>query len=254
MSGPRRSARGRRSAVAVAALLAVGTLGRPQPVQSQEPHPASQLHWWQGLVAIGGYAILTTVDDDLQRLAQDNRSGTSNDFASVTRKMGQPEVYGTVALGVLATGLLSRNPKIRDAGVRLTWSLAMTGVITEAVKLAVGRHRPSNSGSDADDFRPFSGQTSAPSGHAAMAFSLATTLSDEIHRPWATAILYTLATGTAWSRVNDNVHWFSDVVAGAAFGFVTARFASGKLSLFGVPAPRLGERADQLTLFWQGRF
>jgi membrane-associated phospholipid phosphatase len=41
---------------------------------------------------------------------------------------------------------------------------------------------------------------------------------------WVPVLVYTLATGTAVSRLYDNKHWASDVVIGSALGFVTGRF------------------------------
>ena len=67
-----------------------------------------------------------------------------------------------------------------------------------------------------------------PSGHTAMAFALATSLSDEIHNRWATVGLYGLATAVGWSRINDNRHWFTDVAAGALVGITSAKLVSGR--------------------------
>ena len=41
---------------------------------------------------------------------------------------------------------------------------------------------------------------------------------------WVPVLSYTLAAGTAVSRLYDNKHWASDVVIGSALGFVTGRF------------------------------
>ncbi|MEO8199520.1 MAG: phosphatase PAP2 family protein [Gemmatimonadota bacterium] len=230
--------------------LGVARLNAQAPVSTA----GTRVEWWHGLIAVGGYALLTTMDGGIKRFAADHRSDGSDAFSGAVRKMGQPEVFIPVAIGVLATGLVSGNTRVRGAGVRITGSLALTGAIVTVVKFAAGRSRPSRHGSDADDFNPFSGATSTPSGHAAMAFALATSLSDQFGKPWASAILFTAATGTAWSRVNDNVHWFSDVVAGAAIGIVTARFADGKLTLFGLSAPRLSPSTDGMSLTWKGQF
>lgn len=230
--------------------LRPGSLGAQESNADRNPN----VTWWHGLVALGGYAILTTLDGRVNRFAAENRSDGSNDFSSVVRRMGQPEVFATVGLGIIASGVMAGNPRLRDAGIRISGGLALTGVLVTAAKFTAGRSRPSKAGSDSDDFAPFSGATSAPSGHAAMAFALATSLSDEIRRPWATAVLYTAASGTAWSRVNDNVHWFSDVVAGAALGIVTAKFMDGRLRLFGLDAPRVTPVAQGLSLAWGGSF
>jgi hypothetical protein len=220
----------------------------------QAPPPVAKLRWWHGLAALGGYALLVQVDDGIQRFAQDERTDTGDDIARVTRQFGQPEVYATVGLGVLATGLATGDEGVRDAGIRISSSLAMAGVVVTVAKLVAGRSRPSREGSDAEDFSPFSGNTSAPSGHAAMAFALAASVGEELHSPWASAGLYTLAAATAWSRVNDNVHWFSDVVAGAAVGIVSARFMNGKLSIFGIRPPHLRPVRGGVAIAWDGSF
>lgn len=241
----------RRSVFLLLSCAALAPLG----ASAQQPDTSvARLRWWHGLAAIGGYAILVQVDDGIQRFAQDNRSETSDNIARVTREMGQPEVYATVGLGILATGLIAGDREVKDAGFRISSSLAMAGVVVTVAKFVAGRSRPSREGSDAEDFSPFSGNTSAPSGHAAMAFALAASLGEEIHNPWASAGLYALAAATAWSRVNDNVHWFSDVAAGAVVGIVSARFMNGKLSIFGIQPPRLGVTRSGLALGWSGTF
>ena len=70
-----------------------------------------------------------------------------------------------------------------------------------------------------------------------MAFALATSLAAEIHRPWATALLYAGATGTAWSRLNDHKHWLSDVLAGATVGITSAKLIEGRWRIFGLDPP-----------------
>jgi len=76
-----------------------------------------------------------------------------------------------------------------------------------------------------------------------MAFALATSLAEEIHRPWATAVLYAGATGTAWSRLNDHKQWLSDVLAGATVGFTAAKIVEGRWRIF---------RASALLNSWSG--
>ena len=235
-------------------LILWGTLLLPASAAAQQSGSPAHLRWWHGLAAVAGYAVLIQLDDEIQSFAQDNRSESSDDVARVSRQFGQAEVYATVGLGVLTTGLVARDREVRDAGLRISSSLAMTAVVVTVAKFVAGRSRPSRPNSDADDFSPFSGRTSAPSGHAAMAFALASSLGEEIHNRWASAGLYTIATATAWSRVNDNVHWFSDVVAGAAVGVISAKFMNGKLTIFGIRPPRLRPAPGGLALHWSGTF
>lgn len=201
---------------------------------------------------VGGLAVLSLVDEPVNNGMIRARSNASNEVAGFFRHFGSPEVYGTVALGLVTAGLASRDSGLRDAGLRVAGSILTAGVMVGGAKLAFGRPRPADRLDDADDFAPFSGQSSFPSGHTTMAFALATSLSDEIDRPLATVGLYTLAAGTGWSRMNDHKHWLSDVVAGAALGYVSAKFATGRLAVFGIRAPAVLPRKGGVALEWQG--
>lgn len=72
-----------------------------------------------------------------------------------------------------------------------------------------------------------SGFNSFPSGHTATAFAAAEWLRAEYwHRsPWIGVAGYAVATTTGLLRVYNNRHWVSDVVAGAAIGFLSTRIA-----------------------------
>jgi membrane-associated phospholipid phosphatase len=238
--------------------LAIPPAGvRAQSLDTLPAAPAiASLHvirWWHGAAAVGGISALMLLDRPVQRYAQHNRGPGSNDVAAAVRHFGQPEVYGTVTAGLLAAGVIAGRPEITRAGGRLAASLAVAGLTVQVGKFALGRPRPEQS-LDADGYIPFSGQVAMPSGHTAMAFALATSLSDDIHRPWATVGLYGLATAVAWSRVNDNRHWLTDVTTGALVGFTSAKLASGRWRIFGLRAPSFIAGPQGLGLGWSGQF
>jgi membrane-associated phospholipid phosphatase len=178
------------------------------------------------------------VDEPVQRFVQRGRSATSNDIAAVTRRMGQPEVFVTTSLGLVGIGLVARKPEIARAGGRAATSLALAAAIELSLKAIVGRARP-DAGLGAFHYEPLSGSVSLPSGHTTVAFALATSLGGEVRSTWARAGLYGLAAGTAWSRVNDDRHWLSDVAAGALIGITSAKLVSGKWQVFGLRPPAL---------------
>jgi membrane-associated phospholipid phosphatase len=62
-----------------------------------------------------------------------------------------------------------------------------------------------------------------PSDHAVTAFAVAGTLCEELRRPWVTGLAYGTAGLVGWSRIHENRHWASDVVAGALVGAFAAR-------------------------------
>jgi membrane-associated phospholipid phosphatase len=240
------------------ALFLVAFLAQPTQVAAQLDDPSGQsapaaIRWWHGAAAAGGISLLMLLDRSAETYFQDNRSNSSNDVAAVLRHVGQPEVYGTVTLGLLGAGLLSGNDEITRAGGRLAATLALAGGTATAMKLALGRPRP-NESSDVDGFDPFSGQDAMPSGHTTVAFALATALSDDIHRPWATVGLYTVAAGVGWSRMNDNKHWLSDVAAGTVIGVSSAKLVNGHWRIFNLHPPAVLLGPGHAALAWQLKF
>jgi membrane-associated phospholipid phosphatase len=205
------------------------------------------------VVAVGGLSAVMLLDKPTQRWTQDHRTEGKNDLARGFRHFGQPEIYGTVTLGIVAAGLLSGDREVTRSGGRVAASLLLAGGSTTLAKIAFGRPRPSES-LDADGYVPFSGQDAMPSGHTTMAFALAASLSDEIRNPFATVGLYTVATGVGWSRINDNRHWLSDVCAGALVGITSAKLVNGKWRLFNLHPPQVLLGPHQAEIAWQSTF
>lgn len=83
--------------------------------------------------------------------------------------------------------------------------------LTQGLKHTIDRKRPD--GSDNHSF---------PSGHVATAFLGAEQLRMNYGTWWGLAG-YSLATGTAFLRLYNNRHWFSDVIGAAGIGILSAR-------------------------------
>jgi len=244
----------------LALLAASPRLAPAQTIDTIPELPASRpaisghvIRWYHGAAALGGVSALMLLDHPVQRYAMHNNGTGANNVAKVVRHFGQPEVYASVTVGLVATGLITDHPGITRSGGRLALSLAVAGFATEAGKVTLGRPRPEQS-LDADGYSPFSGQASFPSGHSALAFALATSLADDIHRPWATVGLYGMATAVGWSRINDNRHWLSDVAAGALVGITSAKLASGRWHIFGLRPPSFITGPSGMGLGWHGQF
>ena len=88
-------------------------------------------------------------------------------------------------------------------------SVAVMSTAVNGVKYSVGRLRPDGSR-----------HNSFPSGHTATAFMTATMLHKEYgwRSPWFSIGGYTAAAVTGVSRLMNNRHWMTDVMAGAAIG------------------------------------
>lgn len=219
-----------------------------------DDHP-TVIRWYHGLAFLGVVAALSPLDKGVRNQVQGGRDGTRDDIARTIRHVGQPEVYATVALGTVAAGLISGNSKITRAGARISSGIALGGVVSTLIKFSVGRRRPF-SARDQYTFGPFSkADASFPSGHTMTAFALATGISDEVHSLPVTIGMYTLATGVGWSRMNDNKHWLTDVLTGAAIGITSVKIMNGHWRVFGISAPRvLLEPKGGAGLAWSASF
>jgi membrane-associated phospholipid phosphatase len=214
------------------------------------------IKWWAPVGLVGaGLLTMATVDAPVQDWSSDPTHGsqTADDFATGFKYFGQWQVIAPVTGGLIIAGLAAKKPGLVHSGLRVGASVLLAGVVTGVFKYSLGRVRPYET-NDVWDYQPFSGNTSMWSGHTVLAFAFATSLSQEIHRTWATVGLYTLATGTAWSRVYDNQHWLSDVLVGAAVGIASAKLATGRWTIFGLRAPVPLATPNGLGVMWHGTF
>lgn len=94
-------------------------------------------------------------------------------------------------------------------------SLIMIGSV-RSIKHFVPEQRPDGSANN-----------SFPSGHTATAFAAAEWLRLEYRNrsPWIGIAGYAAATATGGLRLYNNRHWVSDIVSGAAIGFLATRIA-----------------------------
>ena len=239
-------------AVRLALLL---SLVMPWPVRGQvQPGTAHRIRWYEATSAAAGVGVMMLLDEPVQRLAQRHRNAATDDLAAVFRPAGEPEVFGTVSLGLAAAGLVAHRPAVTRAGGRLVASLCLAGATTVALKALLGRARP-DAGAGAFDFDPFTRSQALPSGHTAMAFALAASLADEVRSPVVRIGLYGMATGTGLSRINDNRHWASDVGLGGLIGVASAKLVRGRWRVFGIAPPRLLIAPDgAAALGWRRSF
>lgn len=198
------------------------------------------------VLVVGAIGVAALADRGLNGWIQDHRSSGGDAVARVFRNGGEPEVVFGISGGILAAGVVSGRPALRRAGGRVLASVVVAGLTTAAIKKLTGRLRPAET-NEPFLFKPFADHDAFPSGHATVAFALATSLSEEIDNRWASAALYTFATGTAWSRINDRRHWLSDVLAGAAVGLTAAKIIARH-------PPRFLADPDGVKLEWRLAF
>jgi membrane-associated phospholipid phosphatase len=151
--------------------------------------------------------------------------------SSAARIWGNP---GTLIAGggMYLLGSATSNRRIQDLGLHSAGAVVVSNLITVGIKAVAGRARPFVDSSNAMSFGPFRGirddaYRSFPSGHATAAFAFASVVTAETSHWWPDGrwpvgvLTYGTATLTALSRIYNDQHWASDVMAGAAIGTIT---------------------------------
>lgn len=114
-----------------------------------------------------------------------------------------------------------------DQGRRAAALVAATGLFayggTQLLKLVFPRPRPYEALPDLRIKWKVDTGSSFPSSHTAVAFGIATIISEQYPELWVQCLSYSVAGVVGFSRIYLGQHYLTDVVAGAAFGYGTAR-------------------------------
>lgn len=186
--------------------------GQPSPVPTQlsfEPLSARPAYLTPGLVLLG---VASLVDGSLYDAVHRHQDPGRRAFFGAVTHLGD----GLMAAG-LTLGLRAFDPVTADHLGRAT---LRAGLATTVLKLVIARPRPREDPAACSPGFTLHACVSMPSGHAAVAFSMARVLAHQY--PDYGPLFYLLAVLAAWSRVEVEQHWPSDVVAGALIGLWAA--------------------------------
>lgn len=181
-----------------------------------------------GIISLG---VVSLADERIAKALQQSsarRNSSVQHSANVIETAGDPGAL-LASLTLYVVGAASHHNGLADASLHSTESIIASGAVTQLLKFGVGRARPNLTHDDnAYEFHAFHGNhtdwNSFPSGHTTASFAAATVFSSEISRlhPGAakvtTPLLYGVATLVGASRMYNDRHWLSDVVAGALIG------------------------------------
>lgn len=183
-------------------------------------------------------------DEPFARSVQNRASSATNQMSRIVTPLGSWAAWATSG-GLLVSGLVGRQEDLTAMGREGIEACLIAGLMTDVLKPVFGRERPFESANETV-FQPFSSHASFPSGHATVAFALASVVSARSSGWVIPAASYTLASLVAYSRVNDRQHFPSDVVAGGLIGTAVGRFIVHRhqRNEAGAPPPRV-----ELSLF-----
>ncbi|MDQ6610325.1 MAG: phosphatase PAP2 family protein [Bacteroidota bacterium] len=191
---------------------------------------------------VGKFAIITGAlafaDQPIQKFALDLRNhnhGFLNISRQITNFGGPYEGYTLGALG--AYGFIFNNKKMQTTTLLALQSYLTGAAVEGVVKFISGRTRPSFYGPNTVARPTFKGpfatsidytgaktNSSFPSGHTTVAFAAATVYALEYkNKPWVPVVAYASASLIGLSRITENKHWATDVLVGAALGYLTGK-------------------------------
>jgi membrane-associated phospholipid phosphatase len=188
-------------------------------------------HWLPALFITGGTAVFLATD-----------AQTMPHFRQTTDFHGFNRVFSTTVTGATiavvpavfyGVSLLRHDSYDQGSALFAGEAVADDAILMVVIKAIARRQRPTElpvAGPYSDTFFHSNGSvfgkgTSFPSGHAMMAFSVATVFARRYreHR-WVPYLAYAAASAISFARVTTGAHFPADVFVGSALGFVIARY------------------------------
>jgi membrane-associated phospholipid phosphatase len=196
----------------------------PIAAASAQERPDASSRWWVAGGALLGASML--LDQQVRGTVPPGGGTHLDPLTDRLNILGNPRYLVPVIAGGFAVGKVVPVPELASSSAHVLGALLVAGVANGSLKSALGRERPV--GGDPGSFRPFNLDNrwqSFPSGHATVAFSIATGVAQEADRPWVSVVAYSTAGLVGWSRVYEDKHWASDVVGGALVGIGATRLS-----------------------------
>jgi len=172
-----------------------------------------------------GTCGLMVLDEDIRCSLQDSDSKSWDEILSFSRQFGDGRATLSIAGIFYLGGKIFNDEKSQETAISAFESFIISGLICSSLKVLAGRSRPYREEGSGKFYGPTfdNSKLSLPSGHATVAFSLASVIASEYDNFLVDISAYTIASLAAFSRVYDDRHWTSDVVLGAIIGTVVGR-------------------------------
>ncbi|GMU21435.1 MAG: hypothetical protein AMXMBFR13_15280 [Phycisphaerae bacterium] len=164
------------------------------------------------LLGAGGAsaALRPEVDDDIEDHYRTSNTFRGNaDWNDVFATAGNPATHFGVAVLMYYVGQQMQHTKTYEVGKRMISALAITGASTMFLKVAANTESPNGE------------ELAWPSGHVSSTMAIATVLNDA-YGPLVGVPMFGLTALVGVERLDSEEHHFSDLIFGAALGWVVA--------------------------------
>jgi membrane-associated phospholipid phosphatase len=190
----------------------------------------SPLHWDRtGWETFGATVAAVVVAHQLDGRTRDHFAGANPVLDGKDTHSTRDAIPAAVLVGgTFILGLTLNEQAGRNEAYRMLEAAAFGGVTSELFRFAGGRERPDETHSP-NAWRK--GGNSFPSMHSTMAGAIGTVFAESgpTEYRWLRRIIgYGVVGYTAYSRLHDNAHWLSDVVAGTAVGVYSGAYTLGR--------------------------
>jgi len=178
--------------------------------------------FWDSVV-LGATGVLIANDESVAQQVPYSWHQTGIDISNAC-------TYGTAAAagGIYLTGLFTHDEHAQRTGVLAAEASIDSVLLYGSMKLIFNRDRPYTSPHEGNFFAGNFSGGSFPSGHSALAFTLASVVAHE-YPSWPVQLaMYGLATTVATTRVTGGQHFPSDVFVGSALGYLVGRYVANK--------------------------
>jgi membrane-associated phospholipid phosphatase len=171
----------------------------------------------------------------------------SHNNLTVSQDISNIGLYSTLATtGVLyLSGIARKDDHTRETGFLGLEAFGNTLVVDAVAQLIAGRERPLEGNRNGRFWVNNALDSSFPSQHSGLTWSMASVLAHEYPKPWVQLLAYGTATTVSVTRVTGLKHFPSDVAVGGVFGYFIGQHIYHAHSRF-FRGRRLSAEADAL--------
>ena len=171
--------------------------------------------------------------------------GISHDHLSASQDISDIGLYSTMATtgALYLSGILKKDEHTREAGFLGFEAAGNTLVVDAATQLITGRERPLEGAGQGRFWVNNALDSSFPSQHSGLTWSMATVIAHEYPKPWVQFLAYGTATTVSVTRVTGLKHFPADVFVGGVFGYLIGQH------IFNVHSQFLRKHHDPTSTF-----